>query len=64
MQQRVAIARALVASPQALLIDEPLSNLDDDLKDELRRSTMFLGASWDTEAKRLHSTQSLRNTGG
>lgn len=34
-QQRVAIARALVAQPLAVLMDEPLSNLDDELRNEL-----------------------------
>ena len=34
-QQRVAIARALVAQPLAVLMDEPHSNLDDELRDEL-----------------------------
>jgi len=34
-QQRVAIARALVARPAALLMDEPLSNLDDGLRKTL-----------------------------
>lgn len=34
-QQRVAIARALVAHPSAVLMDEPLSNLDEDLRTSL-----------------------------
>jgi len=35
-QQRVALARAIVIQPEVLLLDEPLSNLDANLREEMR----------------------------
>ncbi|MEJ1974950.1 MAG: ABC transporter ATP-binding protein [Acetobacteraceae bacterium] len=47
-QQRIALARALVVNPAILLLDEPLSNLDANLREEMR-----------FEIRRLHDTTGI-----
>lgn len=44
-QQRVALARAIVTRPKVLLMDEPLSNLDARLRDQMRIELKKITAS-------------------
>ena len=47
-RQRVAIGRAIVRSPQVLLMDEPLSNLDAKLRNQMRAELIKLRSNIDT----------------
>ena len=73
-QQRVALARGLVINPSILLMDEPLSNLDADLRQQMRRLildvrtetgvTMLLVTHDQTEAMMVSDRIALLLDGG
>ena len=73
MQQRVALARAIVYQPDVLLLDEPLSNLDAKLREQMRielkelqrkLGTTFLFVTHDqSEAMALSTRMAVLNEG-
>jgi iron(III) transport system ATP-binding protein len=72
-QQRVALARALVRQPKLLLMDEPLSNLDaklrEEMRDEIKELTRSLGVTTlhvthdQTEAMALADSMAVMSDG-
>jgi molybdate/tungstate transport system ATP-binding protein len=55
-RQRVALGRALAAKPSVLLLDEPLSALDEELRDDL--ATLLKNLQRDLGVTALHITHS------
>ena len=53
-RQRVAIGRAIVRNPQVLLMDEPLSNLDAKLRNQMRAEIIKLRSRINTTIRLRH----------
>ena len=49
-QQRIALVRALAPNPDVVLLDEPFANLDESLRDEVRRDVVSALAAQGTAA--------------
>ena len=63
-QQRVALARALAPNPEILLMDEPFSNLDAKLREQLQRDVVdILHASGVTAVFVTHDQQAALSVG-
>ncbi|MGE0161282.1 MAG: ABC transporter ATP-binding protein [Gemmatimonadales bacterium] len=58
---RVALARAVVARPRVLLLDEPMSALDPELREEVRRAVLAVQAEYQPAI--LLVTHDLREAG-
>ncbi len=57
-RQRVALGRALAAKPSVLLLDEPLSALDEELRDDL--ATLLKQIQRELGVTAMHITHSVR----
>ena len=59
-QQRVALGRAIVRHPQAFLMDEPLTNLDAELRADMRAEIKHLQRGWARRWSTSPTTRSRR----